>query len=138
MGAAEAGIGSLKTRTERHAERAGRPGSWSHDDVAYAQAEANATANPRGDDGPTPDELWLKRPALSRGERDAFMATVIAITEEIGNRDGVPLATDLTTAQERAVAREAVRRALVEHGHLLFRRRRLSLTIDAAKAANHR
>jgi putative transposase len=137
-GAVEAGIGSLKTRTERHAERAGRPGSWSHDDVAYAQAEANATARPRGDDGPTPDEMWLRRPALSRGDRDAFLVTVTTIAEEIGRRDGAPLATNLTTAQERAVGREAIRRALVEHGHLLFRRRRLPLTIDAAKAANNR
>jgi transposase InsO family protein len=137
-GAAEAGIGSLKTRTERHAERADRPGSWTLDDVAYAQAEANATARPRGDDGPTPDELWLARPALSRGDRDAFLATVTAITEEIGRRDGAPLAADLTTTQKRAVGREAARRALVEHGHLLFRRRRIPLTVDAAKVANNR
>jgi hypothetical protein len=128
----------LKTRTERHAERAGRPGSWTLDDVAYAQAEANATARPRGADGPTPDELWLARPALSRGDRDTYLATVSAITDEIRRRDGLPLVTDLTTAQKRAVDREALRRALVEHGHLLFRRRRLPLTIDAAEAANNR
>jgi transposase InsO family protein len=137
-GAAEAGIGSLKTRTERHAERAGHPGFWTLVNVAYALDEANATARPRGDKGPTPDELWLARPALSRGDRDAFLATVTAITEEIGRRDEAPLATDLTTTQKRAVGREAVRRALVEHGHLLFRRRRLPLTIDSAKAANNR
>jgi hypothetical protein len=128
----------LKTRTERHAERAGHPGFWTLDDVAYALDEANATARPRGDDGPTSDELWLARPALSRGDRDVFLATVTTIIEEIDRRDRTPAATDLTTMQKRTVDREAVRRALVEHGHLLFRRRRLPLTIDAAKAANNR
>lgn len=137
-GAAEAGIGSLKTRTERHAERAGHPGLWTLEDVDYALDEANATARPRGDDGPTPEELWLVRHALSRRDREGFMATVTAIIEEIGRRDGLTSVTDLTTAQKRAVDREALRRALVEHGHLLFRRRRLPLTIDAANAANIR
>jgi transposase InsO family protein len=56
-GAIEAGIGSLKTRTETHAAHLGLPGFWSADDVAAARLEANATARPRGPRGPTPEAL---------------------------------------------------------------------------------
>src|SRR5262249_38673518 len=57
-GAIEASIGSLTTRTEHHAARHDRPGQWTCDDLAAAQAEANATARPRGPTGPTPDQAW--------------------------------------------------------------------------------
>jgi transposase InsO family protein len=135
-GAIEAGIGSLKTRTERQATSAGHPGFWTHDDVAFAQMEANATARPRGPDGPTPDELWQARPALPTGERAAFQETVATKRRDICNRDGTPLPTGSSTAQARAIDREAIRRALVEHGHLLFSRRRIPLPIHCSKAAN--
>ena len=135
-GAIEAGIGSLKTRTERHATGADRPGLWTQDDVAFAQMEANATARPRGPNGPTPDEAWQTRPALALGERDAFLATVAAMQRDICDREGTPPPTDSSTAQGRLIDREAIRRALVEHGHLLFSRRRLPLPIHCSKAAN--
>jgi hypothetical protein len=55
-GAIEAGIGSLKTRTERQALWAGRPGPWTWQDVEAARQEANATARPHGAYGPTPEQ----------------------------------------------------------------------------------
>ena len=54
--AIEAGIGSLKTRTEEHATWQGHAAEWTCDDVEAARAEANATARPRGPSKPTPDE----------------------------------------------------------------------------------
>jgi hypothetical protein len=119
-GAVEAGIGSLKTRSERHATLAGRPGLWTHDDVAFAQMEANATSRPRGPDGPTPDELWQARPALQAGERAAFLTTVAMMQRDICDREGTPLPTDSSTAQARSIDREAIRRGLVEHGHFFL------------------
>ena len=125
----------MKTRTERHAARAGHLGFWTHDDVAFAQTEANATARPRGPEGPTPDELWQARPLLAN-QRATFQATVEALRLEIKLREGTTTQSDLSTTKARLIDREAVRRALVEQGYLLFSRRRLPLTIQAVKTAD--
>jgi transposase InsO family protein len=64
-GSAEAGIGSLKTRTEAQAAHEGHPGHWTWHDTASAQAQANATARPRGPHGPTADRLWTERSTIT-------------------------------------------------------------------------
>jgi hypothetical protein len=128
-GAIEAGIGSLKTRTETHAVRHGRPAWWTWDDVAAAQAEANATARPRGPSGPTPDASWHARQRVTPAERRLFQTTVERLsTQERGDN---PLPTDgpLSPTQEAIAERRAVRRALEEHGYLLYSRRRIPLPI---------
>jgi transposase InsO family protein len=129
-GAIEAGIGSLKTRTERHATRAGHPGYWTSDDVAAAQSEANATARPHGETGPTPDHLWQTRRPVTAEERHLFQETVQRCRAELGANQ------ELSRMEERRMQRESIRRALVEHGILLFSRRRLPLPIQKPKTAN--
>jgi transposase InsO family protein len=129
-GSIEAGIGSLKTRTERHATRAGHPAYWTWDDVAAALSEANATARPHGETGPTPNELWDKRRRLTAEERRLFQETVLRQREEPGTKE------DLSSKEERRMQREAIRCALVEHGILLFSRRRIPLPITNQKVAN--
>jgi transposase InsO family protein len=134
-GAAEAGIGSLKTRTETHSVRQGRPGWWTWDDVEAARAEANATARPQGPSGPTPDESWNARRPVLPAERHLFQAAVERLrTQERGDHQ---LATErpLSLSQEAIVERRAVRRALEERGYLLYSRRRLPLPIRRQKAA---
>jgi transposase InsO family protein len=130
-GSIEAGIGSLKTRTERFATRAGHPGYWTSDDVAAAQSEANATARPQGETGPTPDELWQARRSITPEERRLFQETVQQRREELGEKEG------LSNTEERRMQREAIRRALVEHGILLFSRRRIPLPIRRRKTAKN-
>jgi hypothetical protein len=83
-GSIEAGIGSLKTRTKRFATRAGHPGYWTSDDVAAARSEANAMARPRGETGPTPDELWQTRRPLTDYERCLFQEAVLRQREHLG------------------------------------------------------
>ena len=129
-GSIEAGIGSLKTRTERFATRAGHPGSWTSDDVAAAQAEANATARPQGETGPTPNELWQTRRSITAEERRLFQETVQQRRADSGEPEG------LSRREERRLQREAIRRALVEHGILLFSRRIIPLPIRNHKVAN--
>lgn len=129
-GAIEAGIGSLKTRTERHATRAGHPGYWTTDDVCAAQVEANATARPHGETDPTPNELWQTRRPISITERQKFQASVrqqreMTVTDEL-----------LSRTEDRRMQREAIRRALVEHDILLFSRRRIPQPITNQKTAN--
>jgi hypothetical protein len=140
-GSIEAGIGSLKTRTETHASRHGRPGFWTFDDAAAAQAEANATARPQGPSGPTPDELWQTRPTIAAAQRALFHATVDrhrALLRTQPDGHDWPEVGPMTQSQERALDRQAIRRALEELGYLLYSRRRIPLAIKTKKVANVR
>jgi len=137
-GAIEAGIGSLKTRTEQEATRHGRPIRWSYDDVEAARTQANAEARPRGDSGPTPDEAWTTRRSISTAERMLFRAAVQSHRQEICARDGWPTGERLEAQEARALDRQAICRALVEHDLLLYRRRRIPLPFPRPKAANIR
>jgi transposase InsO family protein len=128
-GSIEAGIGSLKTRTERHARCAGHPGYWTCDDVAAAKSEANATTRP-GETGPTPNELWDARRRNTAQERGLFQSALQRRRDQIGPKE------DLSSKEERRMQREAIRRALVEHGILLYSRRRIPLPITNQKTAN--
>jgi transposase InsO family protein len=134
-GAIEAGIGSLTSRTEYAAARRGCPDDWTYDDVALARWEANATARPGGMHGPCPDELWTARTAITLEERKAFQQTVhwirIALELESQSQASFPL----PEMEERAIDREAISRALVEHGYLRYTRRRIYPPIRKQKAA---
>lgn len=129
-GSIEAGIGSLKTRTERYASRNGHPAYWTMDNVAAAHIEANATARPHGETSPTPDDLWESRHPLSLAERHSFQETVQKQRQALSPKE------DLPDMEERRMQREAIRRALVEHGILLLSRRRIPLPITSQKSAN--
>jgi transposase InsO family protein len=137
-GSIEAGIGSLKTRTERYASKAGHPGYWTCDDVAAAQTEANATARPKGPVGPTPDQLWRDRRPITPEQRRLFEASVARHRQEVDAKEGITQEEPLSRQEERRLNREAIRRALGEHDYLLFTRRRIPLPITRQKTANIR
>ena len=130
-GAIEAGIGSLKTRTQYHAARHARPAQWSSDDVAAAQAEANATARPQGPSGPTPNESWASRRTITAAERALFQEAVNRHRENVRVErrlpQPLPLEGSVTVQEERAMDRQALQGALVERQYLLFSRRRIPL-----------
>jgi hypothetical protein len=135
-GSVEAGICSLKTRTQAHASRHGHPGSWSFDDVAAAQQEANATARPRGHSQPTPDQAWQDRRAIPDQQRTRFH-NAVQHQRELLRADpdftDFPKVGPLNVPQQRALDRHAIRRALVELGFLLFQRRRIPLPFTTKK-----
>lgn len=133
-GAIEAGIGSLKTRTDQHASHHGHAGHWTLDDLSAAQAQANTQARPQGPTGPTPEEVWTTRGPLTPADRALFRAALERQREAIQVQEGLPD----NPAQQRAQDRPAVRRALEELGYLLYSRRRLPLPIRKRKAANIR
>jgi transposase InsO family protein len=137
-GAIEAGIGSLKSRTDEHASRVGRGACWSWDDVAAARLEANATARPQGPSGPTPDERWQARPAPASDQRPRFGASVDEARREVRRTGGWPTEGPLSEQDARAVDRQAIRRALEEHGLLLYSRRRIPLPFPPRKTAEIR
>jgi putative transposase len=137
-GAIEAGISSLKTRTERQATHNGRPTHWSYNDADAAQAEANATARPKGPTGPTANQLWSARPTIAPQHRALFQASVNQQRHDVRVHDGWPTVGPLNAKDQRNVDRHAIRRALVEHGFLLFRRRRIPLPFMKKKVADIR
>jgi transposase InsO family protein len=134
-GSIEAGIGSLTTRTEQAARRRGHPGAWTYDDAVVARLEANTTARPRGVNGPCPDELWSARTPITQAERDAFQQTLRRLRSELEATMESPPPLSRTEMEERAIDRQAIRRALVEHGHLRYARRRIYPPIRQQKAA---
>jgi len=137
-GAIEAGIGSLKTRTHLHAARYGHPDWWTCDDAEAARLQANELTRPWGAASPTPDQAWSQRPLITSDERSAFLATVARLESEERQVEGIPSDRILEHYEQSAVDREAIRRALVAHGYLLFTRRRVPLPIKLKKAANIR
>jgi transposase InsO family protein len=137
-GAIEAGIGSLKTRTDYHAARHDRPDHWTCDDVAAAQAEANATARPHGPTGPTPDQAWANRRRLTAADRALFQEAVNRHRAEVRIQPPLPFAGPLSPGplsdqEERAMDRQAIQRALIEHHYLLFSRRCIPLPFRKKK-----
>jgi transposase InsO family protein len=134
-GSIEAGIGSLKTRTERHAARSGHPAIWTSDDVAAAVDEANTLARPHGESSPTAQECWTARRRLTAAERALFTETLARLLDEERALEGLATEGSPSTTRERRAERNATRRALVEHGFLLFSRRRIPLPLRKKKVA---
>jgi hypothetical protein len=122
-GSVEAGIGSLKARTEGRAARAGRAGDWTWDDAAGACAEANALSRPRGASGPSPDELWASRRAITAEERAAFGAAVEEARRAQERSAESCAAGEAVVRSGREMARCAIRLALERCGYLHYKRR---------------
>jgi transposase InsO family protein len=135
-GAIEAAIGSLKKRTEEQARQQGHGGRWECSDLAAAQSAANAS-HPRRLNGRTPASLWEARRPIAPVERVVFALTVER--QRFGARDELSIKQDewLDHWRHSAVDRQALERALVEHGHLLFTRRRKPLQIRVGKVASN-
>jgi transposase InsO family protein len=135
-GAIEAGIGSLTSRTEQFATRRGYSGDWTWDDAAAARLQANATARPRGLRGPSPDASWAGRTPITIRERKAFHQTATVLFDEVAAASEGRPANTSEEMYRRALDRQAIRRALAEHGYLYFTRRRIPLPIRRRKAAS--
>jgi len=135
-GSIEAGIGSLKSRTEQHAARHGHPGYWTWDDAEAARLEANATSRPQGPLGPSPDILWAGRQPITQQERTSFQIAVALQLTEIEATQEWDKQDPQKDSQRRAMDREAISRALVEHGYLFYSRRSIPLPITSKKAAS--
>ena len=133
-GSIEAAIGSLKKRTEEQARSRGHADRWAVADLEAAQAKAN-TSHPRRLNGRTPALVWESRKRLDALERVVFTLTVERQRFRARQELGIAPEEELDHWRDSAVDRRAVERALVEHGHLLFTRRRIALTIKARKVA---
>jgi transposase InsO family protein len=133
-GAIEASIGALKVRTERQALLAGRPGQWTWDDVERAREEGNHLSRPWGEQGPSPQERWSEQRPIMLRAREEFMSSVAWCRQEV-EKESAGVVEGIGMGDEEAAARErqAIQRALVEHGFLLFSRRRYPSPIPRPK-----
>jgi hypothetical protein len=129
-GSIEASIGSLKTRSQRLATWLGHPGQWTSPVVEAARHEANTTARPRRLHGATPDDVWFRRRPLTEDERDRFRATVRDLQDEARVEKCLPLVGELSRTDQASVDRIAIRRALVVHDLLVFRRKSIPAPIE--------
>jgi transposase-like protein len=134
-GSIEASIGSLKKRTQRQSDLAGHPGHWTTADIDAARIEANTTARPRRLHGRTPQHVWDSRLPLDMDHRERFETTVELRQTEARLELGLAIDEPLTRAEQAAVDRVALSRALVAHDLLLFRRRRIPPRITRPKVA---
>ena len=126
-GACEAGIGSMEIRTRWEAVRNGRWIDWNWEDMERARIQANQTQ--RGIGFPAPEEVWNNRPAISPEFREAFRSTVRE--EEIKERmeRGIQPEAELEPDEQSSIDRVSIRRALVAHVILRFRKRDVPLPI---------
>jgi transposase InsO family protein len=134
-GAIEAAIGALKRRTEEHAAQQGHARRWTWADALAARAQANA-ARPRRLHGLSPAELWAARTRITATERVRFELAVERQSFLARREMNIAQEQQLDHWQASAVDRKAIERALVEHDYLLFRRRRLPLTIKVEKVTS--
>jgi len=133
-GSCERAGGTLKQRIEHEALIAGHAGRWTQANIGAALRVANATARPRGPNGPSPAAAFATRRPIDLEERKAFKRTR---ADSMGQR--------LETHQENhgrmptcsrlaAIGRQATQHALCEYGYLEIRRGRISTPVMAWRA----
>src|SRR4029077_12106893 len=93
-GSIEAAIGSLKKRTQAHAERRHGSGVWTGADVDAARQEANDSHPPRLK-GRTPAHVWKRRSVVGAGERFRFALSVEGQRETARQELGIDAAAPL-------------------------------------------
>src|SRR5262249_19721868 len=102
------------------------------DPLPIPQTAANAS-HPRRLNGRTPASVWESRTPIEMVERVVFELNVERQRFRVRDERRIDPEDSLDHWRESAVDRQAIERALVEHGHLLFTRSRKPLTIRAGK-----
>ena len=130
-GSIEAGVGSIKTRAHHESARRDRPGHWTCDDAEAARLQANQCPRWWDPFAPTPDHLWNNRGSITQEERMEFRSTVSKLREEVARERGFLPGIAPGPRDQASIDREVISRALVAHGILEFRRRRIPLGIKS-------
>ena len=86
--------------------------------------------------GPTRQECFRTSPPTSLEARAAFGRTLEHEQTQERLKQGYPLDTDLGHTAQAQIDREAISRALVEHGYLTFTRRSITPSIKSQKSLN--
>lgn len=120
-GALERANSTHKTYTHQQAVSHGHPSFWTSADLEAARQLSNQITRPWGHQGPSPDEAWNARQAVTAAEREAF-------TEQLASQEpaarveqgAVPIGPLLAPQQDR-VQRRAISDALESLGYFTKR-----------------
>jgi transposase InsO family protein len=133
-GAAEAGVGALKGRTEAQALARGAPGDWTWEDAEAARQEANAACVGRREASPTRAAVWAAREPLGPEARAAFRAEVSRRRQRQAPAAPAEAEAPGGEAPDKACPwRVVLRRALVALGYLVLNWRRIPLQVKPRK-----
>jgi transcriptional regulator with XRE-family HTH domain len=141
-GAVEAGIGSLKGRTEEKAWQRGEPGQWTWEDAEAARREANERSRPMGRDGESAREVWAARPEVTAEDREELVAEARRITAADAERSAAEQSVESAgteaegpkeTKSQEGGWRGVLRRALEALGYLKVMWRRIPRRIQLKK-----
>jgi hypothetical protein len=113
-----------------------RPGRWTSDDCEAAREQANRTARPWGVRGPTPEERWNGRRAITVEERERFRRLLEVCRRRVRADAGCLPGIPQTRTIEASLERKAVGRTLVACRLLRVRRRRITTPISRLFGAN--
>lgn len=130
-GACESGIRWLRERTEHLAAGQGHAGAWRVEDMERAKELQNMLPKDASQGERSRGEVFDARRRISEAERSEF--TIRVKTEELLARRERGIGRDVVLSQRKQseINRTAIRRALVAHGILTIRRRRVSLTLKS-------
>src|SRR5438105_6068682 len=132
-GSCESGLGWHKRRIADVAERDGGIGAWTAEEFETMRTRANDVRRPWGWRGQSPSERFAARDWITPGQRADFLAAVAGRRgDERTRRD--PLCDGRHAA---AIERAAIRRALVDLGHLEINPRRVSQAIPTLISADN-
>ncbi|MFC1482411.1 hypothetical protein ACFL51_01245 [Myxococcota bacterium] len=124
-GGFENGNGTMKACAFHQACRHDRPEHWSCDDIESARRLANVLGRPHGPDGPSPAELWDKRPRITKDGRDEFRRQVEVQRSELIINETEHTGTAPDEVTKAVIERAALSRSLRNCGFLSVRRRRI-------------
>ena len=133
-GACERAGGTLKMRIAHVAHARGHPERWTQADIDEARMCANATARPRGANGPTPAEALAMRHPVTPRERQAFKQTRARAVSRAVQTYASKSGTMPSCAERASILRKATQHALCKHGYLEFRRGRISTPVSSWRA----
>lgn len=117
-GALERSNSTLKTYTQQHAVSEGHPFRWTTPDLEHARFLANTISRPRGHRGPTPDEAWLDRPAITPMMRETFAMAYAEQRAKAATSLNLDPTADLNHTDHSRCDRLALSRTLERLGYL--------------------
>ena len=117
-GALERSNSTNKAYTHQQAIGEGHPCHWTTQNLEAAQRLSNAIARPWGHDGPSPEQAWQQRVAITTEERDAFQAELQRQRDTARNDLGMAEVEELTPVQQDRLERRAISAALESLGYM--------------------
>lgn len=119
-GACEAGIGSLKVRSQHHASACGRAQVWTCDDLEAAREQVNARVR---ETGLSAADIWSTRRPYGEREREQLWSRYRTHWQAEHAVRGLDPARELERHEKASLDRAAISRALEEEGLVRFRSR---------------